>query len=1169
MPSLPFQQIRQIEQLLSQVDTKDLVLIFSQVQAERFLLVYNNDHAPPPLPEVANAKRLVRLHRTDYIHFDGPVVGFSALDLMLADLPTHGIRFYSIERILRRLGRQAECRQTAHQLARTMLTYVSLESVWFWHDYAKIIRLALPALLNGRSFTNLVAILPTSDEHDFLDKPDNLRLFYNDPTHKNNLDALRRQLDQQPEQWVIALEELTPIHTALSKRRRQPFFINLSSVLRQIGQHNELDETCRLLARVYWKMGQTSGSRQWLYAAQAMAIQSWLAKEDPTDLVALLPHRDFHHFLATGDGLRVYRAPELRETAVASPAGPRCSLGELLRGQVVLADYDGQSAAFPVLHRVLQTLSPQPMLDIGPLLWRSSQHTNLARTLWLLSRDLLRLPNPEWAAIQATPAAITDLAIRAAMLYSLSDPWEWRQGRYEQLLRQCYQHVDICLSNEEKKAANAADAAYFRARRNWYGCFANPDPIHNLSEMARAGKAFQERHQPARTHSRRVKEMAQLVQIGEDLTRLETGSATLDAENRQSPFAVSAFQQAVVNSQIAIPNPSPPFAQQLRLYQAAHEQWQAVQNAIGSERPSFETLDQLLDEYARQQRSAYAPAHELAVLHWAIQEDVDRINRFKQAIEIGPVINIRLRTPWITLGIRERLSLEIENLGGAAAYRFRLELNLERTFDLFTQPAVLFLDSFPPGKPHRLEWEIRARSAPMVLSFNYRFRDHQGEDHIAQETLTVSVTEPHGGRLKPKGNLYQAGPPVFGSGRFFGRRHELEQIITRLLGGITQPILLRGPRRMGKTSILRQLERMLQKPQEAQSSGLAVDQIVQLSAIYPVFHTLQAVDDPNNPTRFFQSIFEDICAALGTGCDLEQAAQQFALSPTRAFRQQTAKLLDAWPQVRVLIIIDEWDELYRPEYSKLARNLRSLMEAEERVNWLVSSTWTLSEESSKYGSPFYNQAFTIELREMDWDSAVQLVKEPSEKMGVTWHGEAVVQVLEQTGRRPYLMQLVCSKIVDNLRQRTTTVVDSGIVSIALNQIIQEARATAQYFGFLWGDVQPDSHAAVRWMGRLILWTLADRGMDTLTRSEIRLSIEDTCRRRGLPLPDGGFLDREFDDQITQLQWIFDALTSKEDRYGFSVPLARRWLRQSLSYQEDPVKQAHAGLMREWRQQEGA
>src|SRR5947199_92318 len=83
----------------------------------------------------------------------------------------------------------------------------------------------------------------------------------------------------------------------------------------------------------------------------------------------------------------------------------------------------------------------------------------------------------------------------------------------------------------------------------------------------------------------------------------------------------------------------------------------------------------------------------------------------------------------------------------------------------------------------------------------------------------------------------------------------------------------------------------------------------------------------------------------------------------------------------------------------------------------------------------------------------------------------------------------------------------------------------------------------RWIGRLILWALDASNPKSLTRLGIRNMIMDEFKRRSIEFPDQKFFDREFDDQMTQLQWIFDVITLDNQRYTFSIPLVQRWLHQ--------------------------
>jgi len=759
----------------------------------------------------------------------------------------------------------------------------------------------------------------------------------------------------------------------------------------------------------------------------------------------------------------------------------------------------------------------------------------------------------------------------------LSEPWTWRQGRYEQFLRHCYAHVVTCLLKQEQQMGKAPLAHYFRALREWYGCLTTDDPVRSLSTILQACKAFRENCERRSDLQMELETADRLADVCESLVFFDHETEISHQEEQVlQPFEVTNYLREVVDSRIPIRAPSKPFKPRLRDYCVAHAEWRKMYETISVSRPSLEKFNRLLATYKNQERVAYAAAHELAVLQNAHHRDVERINRFTHAVETGPIIKITLRNPWVTLGVREKLALEVENVGGAVANQFKLELNPTKEFELFTAVVPLALEVFELGKRHRLEYEIRVKETALALNLSYSYRDHRNQQQHHREIINLEIREPHATNVKPRGNLYEVGRPVSTRDRFFGRRAELEQILTRLVGGSTQPILLRGPRRMGKTSLLHQLELVLRDHQELRRLGLSHELETQLSAVHPVFASLQSLSLSMNGSgqnyyvaRFLQTIIEDICHVLHIEWSTEQIHKSFdQLSPSRAFIKQINGIFSQRPGKRLLVLIDEWDEIFREEYSELGTNLRYLLQQEQRISWVFSSTWALHKEIGQHGSPFYNQCFTIELKEMDWESAVRLVIELSNEVGVDWHGDAVVALLELTGQRPYLTQLLCSRIMDCLIEKSTNVVDTNLVAFVASQMITQAQATAHYFGSLWNDesVRKGDKNGVRWMGRLILWALEASGSKSLARSEIREEIANEFKQFALALPNQDFVNQEFDDQMTKLQWIFDAITLADKRYTFGIPLIQRWLHQVISHEEDFIKQAHAGLMQDVQRQ---
>lgn len=1161
MPTLPFGKIRHIQQAIHSVESTDLVLVMSQLNGDRLNFVYNSEK-PPTMP-LANLQAQ-RLHSGLEFppDFDGPVVGYASLDLILNDLPTHGINFFNIRDMMKD---QVEIyRHNAYRLALTLLTHLdsltpNRQFKLTDREQLKIIRLALPFLLTEHSLSNLLAIIPTGNLHDFIKQDQTgYKLFYFKPELSNLQIAWQTAISDVP--WLIGLEDTQQL---LSKPGTSPPIINLRPFILEMNKQEALADTCRSLAEWCWKTWQQSENEIYRLKAYTLAVESWLTHDDVDDLVALFPAKEFQKFLYDGDALRIYRTPRIQSFS-PNKKGPIHALGELVNDNIKSPDYATIPIAFPILKPALRFITSENTLDFCPILWRSGRETEVARTLWLLSRDLLRLPSTAWRVINAKPEIISGMAQQAALIYSLQNPWLWRQGRYAQFLKQSYQHLLDCLLNQETLATSEVMVQYFRLLRVWYGCSLADDMVRSLGEMVRTGQTLQNilDNNEAIITTEQHTAIERLTQISERLLQSSSVAQRTTSLFHEVPssFDVFPFLRSLVCTNTPVLPPSRLFLYWLKSYESLHEQWLAIQDNLAGQRPSFEKLDALSDAYQRLKQLIHAPAHEFAILNWAITQDMQRLSRLKEAIETGPIIKIKLRNPWINPGQRERLRLDIENLGGATAYSFQLELMPSRQFDRFTQSSTLILDSFSPGQRFRLNWEIRAHETSIHLNIDIHYLDHHGKSHSSREVLVIH-TRPQGSeQLKPIGNLFQAGPPVAGAGRFFGRQHEIDQIISRLIGGITQPILLRGPRRMGKTSILRQLEWLLKTNKELRTINLSPQQELQLNSCIPVFHTLQSIKDPDDSANFFQSIYEDICESLGLTFDPIALTRQFHRSPTRAFMKQMAQVFAQRPHIRPLVIIDEWDELYRPAYARLAVNLRALMEGEVRVNWVVSSTWTLSEEAGRYGSPFYNQAFTIELGSMAWEAAVELVTLPSQRMGLNWQGEAVVALLELTGRRPYLIQLLCSKLIDYLRIKNSNEVDPETVSVIASQIVREAQATTQYFGFLWKDEQGESLDGVNWMGRLILWALDRHYPRPLTRTEIRETIETELRRRKFSIPRETFFGQEFNDQITQLQWIFDAITLEGDRYSFSIPLVQRWLNMMISQQEDPILQAYSDMV---------
>lgn len=1169
MHALPFQHIRRIERILDHARLEDLVLILSQADGTQYLLVYN---AAPPVRPADAAWETCRLgdlidDPTLYTSFDGPVVGFAALELLLPDLPSYGVNFYTIDRLFHQHRQLNILHRSGYQLAQTLISALrrrapnERESVWM-RGCARAIELALPHLLAGQSLDNLVAIVLESDDSaDFLDL-NSCRLLYNSPGGPNDLLHLPQQISDSGQCWVAALDEIYLFHPQLPR----PATTDLRVILRRMDLRRTQQQTCRALAMRCWGEWNTSSRPEFRDAAYSLAAESWLAEEDVEDLVALAPHCEFERFAREGNALRVYRVPAPAIALTQRPPGLQCAVEDLVHWPGDDLSYATVPISLGVLTPVLQKLrlnERQDVIDLGTILWKADRMAEVARTFWLLSRDLLdrpatrTSPGSVWTVLAPEPSAITDLAIRAALIYSLGDPWRWRQGRYEIFLRDCYAHVLDCLRQQVKHFESSPLAHYYQALIDWYGYATADDPVRSLNEMLRSCRTLQENCPSERIPGNECAAADRLIEIGERLLfpeREGDNHFREQAAEAAQPFPVITYLRTIIDSKQPLSVPSDLFDVPFRAYCAAHDRWLRIQRSLHASRPLLGELNNLLAEYRRLQRIIHVPHHEFAILNRAYSDDIERIDRLRRAGGSEPLIRITLRNPWVTLNAKERLIFRVENLGGSHAEQLELTLYRSNSFDLFSSSDPLVIGTLAPGAGRRAEYEIRARDPELAMRILWSYRDQAGQLYSYQETIRPETRELTIVRGKPGGNPYEVGRPVSGAARFFGRRDELEQILTRLSKGSTQPILLRGPRRIGKTSLLKRVDEVLRNRMLRQQLNLAADLEIRLGTIFPVSVSLQSIDPTveSYNAYFLQMIVGEICKVLGLGPDpaLKTDLARWRL-PAHTFLEQVNWILSQRPGARLLILIDEWDEISNDKFRDLGRNLRHIVQEEQRISWAFSSTWALTAEVGRFGSPWFNILDRIELKAMDWESATQLVTVPSETVEVDWAGEAVVAVLEQTGRRPYLMQLLCSRIIDNLIRRSSRVVEPQTVEIVINIIIADTQVTEQYLGFLWGDA--------RGMGHLIIWAL-ERSLPTpLSEQEIRRAIIVEHRNRiGLPLSREQF-NREFDEEMTWLRHVADAVTLEEDHYTFSFPLVQRWLHHVIRQREEQISRAFERL----------
>ncbi len=219
---LPHEKVLAIQHSITVME--NLVAVFSQKNSQRFLQVFNLETPPLIATEGVKVITLRDMLERDLTEYDGPLVGFSVLNLLRDDLVTRGPWFFSIEQVFRERAQISALYQTLDNLSIELMRHLSEQGeqastpLRQWVE-ARALRMSLPLVLQEQFCENLVAVLPIGQLNRFISKK-SFRFLYS-PTPKTPLppqlavqgfltleDLPGLKIDTHTS-WMVALEEAT------------------------------------------------------------------------------------------------------------------------------------------------------------------------------------------------------------------------------------------------------------------------------------------------------------------------------------------------------------------------------------------------------------------------------------------------------------------------------------------------------------------------------------------------------------------------------------------------------------------------------------------------------------------------------------------------------------------------------------------------------------------------------------------------------------------------------------------------------------------------------------------------------------------------------------------------------------------------------------------------
>lgn len=339
---------------------------------------------------------------------------------------------------------------------------------------------------------------------------------------------------------------------------------------------------------------------------------------------------------------------------------------------------------------------------------------------------------------------------------------------------------------------------------------------------------------------------------------------------------------------------------------------------------------------------------------------------------------------------------------------------------------------------------------------------------LRQMALQLKVT-----RISP----YQTRGGVARASSFFGREALLSRVILREPGNY----LLVGGRQLGKTSLMKAIERRLREHP-------------QLACVY---------------------------VSLRDHRLLPRLAAQCELPADSNLDTVVAHLARVHGGKRLLLLIDEADPFFRHDAAHDYRELSALraISEEGRCHFLLAGFWDLYAAAAlDYQSPLRNFGEVITVGALEPDACRDLATVPLALLNLRFADPSLVErLVEASGRRANLVAILCQECLEAL-ERGETVIEAPHLDRALR-----SQATLDAIAG-WGRLSQDE-AASR-LDRIVVYRVAANGETTL--ADIVALIEGAGAAADVEA-----LRRAF----ARLSLAF-VLARSDERYRFAVPLFR-------------------------------
>ncbi len=417
-----------------------------------------------------------------------------------------------------------------------------------------------------------------------------------------------------------------------------------------------------------------------------------------------------------------------------------------------------------------------------------------------------------------------------------------------------------------------------------------------------------------------------------------------------------------------------------------------------------------------------------------------------------------------------------------------------RTRNLAERNPIIVVEG--PGE--ELQSQFRLAFLPLLVLDRQAQQAIEGSRRPSGELLDRLSVQLDLSLLAP----YETSKPVTGS-RFFGREFE----VRRIFQGSDSNFAIMGIRRIGKTSLMREVERQLREQAQESNDEDALQRIL--------FMDCSAIASPNG---FVQEVVRKLRPQELTRLGSKQYPIFFPDFLQRMSQRYGGPLI---------FFLDEFDKLLTWHYND--DSLLNALRASSNMGhsrYVVGGFREVMRAFSDLDSPLYNFARPIRLKEFSREQTAAMVLGPLEKLGVHFERrtDVVNRIYDETAGQPNLVQFYCSILVDRLdRQGVRTISPESLFDVYGNE---------DFRAFVLSTFMDNTTHLEK---AIVFAIISDEDPDRAFSVE---SMDSTLQGRGLEIP---LADLDHACRNLELAGTF---TSRGRSYRFATPVFPRMLREN-------------------------